>query len=291
LAFAIERQSNSTEAIESTAAKAATIASEAATAARSRGKTAGSASQISELVAGVTSAALQRIDRLRDHCVVLLGQSDSVDRRAFDRLPLTLRGRLIIEEETINVGSVDISEELVLLEPEKPILLRPAQRLTILQDLGARELKGIRFADLRKRQRLAEKASRAPELVVIRPLNSLWTCHRCGGTGDLLVMDNPGPACLRCVGLDDLEFLSAGNALLTRRAKAKSVRHAVVVRFSKSRGRYERQGLLLEPQALAEVRQNLAQQGVMSVGKARPMPEGACRFLVRCMLRPRVARA
>ena len=45
-------------------------------------------------------------------------------------------------------------------------------------------------------------------------------------------------------------------------------RHAVVVRFSKSRGRYERQGLLLEPQALAEVQRNLAQQGVMSVGKA-----------------------
>ena len=121
----------------------------------------------------------------------------------------------------------------------------------------------------RKRQRLAEKASRAPELVVIRPLNSLWTCHRCGGTGDLLVMENPGPACLRCVGLDDLEFLSAGNALLTRRAKAKSVRHAVVVRFSKSRGRYERQGLLLEPQALTEVQRNLAQQGVMSVGKGK----------------------
>ena len=88
LALAIERQSSSTEAVESTAAKAATIASEAATAARSLGKTAGSASQITELVAGVTSAALQRIDRLRDHCVVLLGQSGSVDRRSFDRLPL-----------------------------------------------------------------------------------------------------------------------------------------------------------------------------------------------------------
>ena len=30
---------------------------------------------------------------------------------------------------------------------------------------------------------------------------------------------------------DDLEFLSGGNALVTRRAKAKSVRRAVVVRF------------------------------------------------------------
>jgi hypothetical protein len=106
----------------------------------------------------------------------------------------------------------------------------------------------------RKRERLAEKASRAPELVVVQPLNTEWKCHRCGGTGDLLMMETPGPACLRCVGLDDLEFLPAGDALLTRRVKAKSTRHAVVVRFSKTRRRYERQGLLVEPQALADAR-------------------------------------
>jgi hypothetical protein len=109
----------------------------------------------------------------------------------------------------------------------------------------------------RERERLAEKASRAPELVVIQPLKDAWTCHRCGGTGDLLIMENPGPACLRCVGLDDLEFLAAGDALLTRRVKASSPRHAVVVRFSKSRRRYERQGLLVEPQALTKVQREL----------------------------------
>src|ERR1700737_1869466 len=104
----------------------------------------------------------------------------------------------------------------------------------------------------KKRVRLAEQASRAPELVVVQPLNAEWTCHRCGGTGDLLMMETPGPACLRCVGLDDLEYLPAGDALLTRRAKAKSTRHAVVVRFSRTRRRYERLGLLAEPQALAD---------------------------------------
>jgi hypothetical protein len=109
----------------------------------------------------------------------------------------------------------------------------------------------------KKRQRLAEKASRIPELVVIRPLNAEWKCHRCGGSGDLLMMEDPGPACLRCLGLDNLEFLSAGNALLTRRAKAKSERYAVVVRFSRSRRRYERQGLLVEPQAVAEAEREL----------------------------------
>jgi hypothetical protein len=102
----------------------------------------------------------------------------------------------------------------------------------------------------KKRETLVAKASRTPELVVIQPLNHTWTCHRCGSTGNLLMMENPGPACLRCAGLDDLEFLSAGDATLTRRAKAKSTRHAVVVRFSKARGRYERQGLLVERQAL-----------------------------------------
>jgi hypothetical protein len=109
----------------------------------------------------------------------------------------------------------------------------------------------------KQRERLVEKAGRVPELVVIQPLNTEWACHRCGGTGDLLMMENPGPACLRCAGLDDLEFLPAGDALLTRRAKAKSARYAVVVRFSKARGRYERRGLLVEPQALADARRDV----------------------------------
>lgn len=78
---------------------------------------------------------------------------------------------------------------------------------------------------------------------------------RCGATCDLLMMEHEGPACLGCVGLADLTFLPAGDALLTRRAKAKSARSAVVVRFSRSRKRYERQGLLVEPRILDEVEQ------------------------------------
>jgi hypothetical protein len=112
-----------------------------------------------------------------------------------------------------------------------------------------------------ERQRVVDKASRPPDLVVIQPLNRDWTCNRCGGSGYFLIMEDPGPACLRCVGLDDLEFLPAGDALLTRRAKAKSARSAVVVRFSRSRRRYERQGLLVEPQALLAVRRDLEDSG------------------------------
>ena len=114
----------------------------------------------------------------------------------------------------------------------------------------------------KKRERLAEKANRAPDLLVIQPLHDDWTCHRCGGTGSFLVMENGGPACLRCVGLADLEFLPAGDALLTRRSKAKSARSAVVVRFSRSRRRYERQGLLVEERALADAQREIeAQRG------------------------------
>ena len=109
----------------------------------------------------------------------------------------------------------------------------------------------------KKRARLAAAASKPPELVAIMPLNKAWKCHRCGGSGDLLIMEAPGPACMGCVGLGDLVFLASGNALLTRRARAKSGRSAVVVRFSRSRKRYERQGLLVEPAALAAAEQEL----------------------------------
>lgn len=109
----------------------------------------------------------------------------------------------------------------------------------------------------KQRARLAETASRAPELVVILPLKDDWTCHRCGDTGDFLIMENPGPACLRCAGLDDLEYLPAGDALLTRRAKAKSKRSAIVVRFSRSRKRYERRGILVETEGLAQAQREI----------------------------------
>jgi hypothetical protein len=112
----------------------------------------------------------------------------------------------------------------------------------------------------KKQQRLVAKASRAPDLLVIQPLNDTWRCHRCGRSGDLLIMEGPGPACLRCTGLDDLEFLPAGDAQLTRRVKATSARCAVVIRFSKTRRRYERQGLLVERPALTEARRELARQ-------------------------------
>ena len=106
----------------------------------------------------------------------------------------------------------------------------------------------------RERERLDERQSKPPDLVVISPLDD-WTCSACDGTGDLLIMDEPGPLCLTCAEMDHLVYLPAGQAAVTRRAKAASQLSAVVVRFSRARKRYERQGILVEEDALASAEQ------------------------------------
>lgn len=101
------------------------------------------------------------------------------------------------------------------------------------------------------RERVTQRQSRAPDLVVIEPLSE-WTCTSCGGSGWLLFMEDPGPLCMDCADMGHLVFLPAGNAALSRRAKKASRLSAVVVRFSRGRKRYERQGILVEEQALEE---------------------------------------
>jgi len=80
-----------------------------------------------------------------------------------------------------------------LIESEKPISRSgdPAIKATSRTHWISQALSG------QKRECLAEKASRAPDLVVILQLNSEWKCHSCGGRGDLLMIENPGPVCLR----------------------------------------------------------------------------------------------
>jgi hypothetical protein len=68
-------------------------------------------------------------------------------------------------------------------------------------------------------------------------------------------MEGPGPLCMHCADLDHLVFLPAGDAAVTRRARKASGLSAVVVRFSRSRKRYERQGLLVEEAALDSAEQ------------------------------------
>ncbi|HSQ20869.1 MAG TPA: DUF2293 domain-containing protein [Blastocatellia bacterium] len=69
--------------------------------------------------------------------------------------------------------------------------------------------------------------------------------------GNLIRLEGEkGPLCLECADLDHLEFLSRGDAAVTRRSSKYSKLWAVVVQWSGSRKRYERQGILAEPEAI-----------------------------------------
>src|SRR5438876_6089394 len=61
-----------------------------------------------------------------------------------------------------------------------------------------------------------------------------------------------GALCLSCGDLDQLIFLPSGDAALTRRARKHSALSAVVLKWSRARKHYERQGLLVEEKALEQ---------------------------------------
>jgi len=66
----------------------------------------------------------------------------------------------------------------------------------------------------------------------------------------IFLAENRGPLCLACADLDHLAFLLSGDPAVTRRARAGSSLSAVVLKWSRSRKHYERQGLLVEAPAL-----------------------------------------
>jgi len=104
----------------------------------------------------------------------------------------------------------------------------------------------------KKREKLREKLSQPPGLVVFNILRDS-KCVECGAdlpARSFLFMEADRPLCLECADLDHLLYLPSGDATLTRRARKYSALSAVVVRFSRARGRYERQGSLVEEAAL-----------------------------------------
>lgn len=76
-------------------------------------------------------------------------------------------------------------------------------------------------------------------------------CQEELGKGSFLTVENGKGLCMKCADLDHLVFLASGDAALSRRSKKYSKLWAVVVRFSRARRRYERQGLLVEEEAVA----------------------------------------
>jgi hypothetical protein len=101
-------------------------------------------------------------------------------------------------------------------------------------------------------QRDNPKSESEGEIVVFSVVRDSQ-CAECGAElwkGSLLRVEGEKALCMECADLDRLEFLPTGDAAVTRRAGKYSRLRAVVVRWSRTRKRYERQGILVEPEAL-----------------------------------------
>lgn len=79
--------------------------------------------------------------------------------------------------------------------------------------------------------------------------------HEIGKQSWVHLAGDRGALCLTCADLDHLVFLPSGDAALTRRGRKHSTLSAIVLKWSRSRRRYERQGVLVEEGALARAEQ------------------------------------
>jgi len=97
----------------------------------------------------------------------------------------------------------------------------------------------------------AEKRQDLIVFILRRPSSTCGECGRHLLKGNLIrLQGEKGALCLECADLDHLEFLPRGDAAITRRSTKYSKLWAVVVEWSRSRKRYERQGVLAEPEAI-----------------------------------------
>ncbi len=94
------------------------------------------------------------------------------------------------------------------------------------------------------------------------------SCDECGENlgrrAWITLTRDKGVLCLACGDLDHLAFLPSGDAALTRRTRKYSGLVAVVLKWNRARKRYERQGLLVEAQALEQ-----AEEECLADGEAR----------------------
>ena len=145
---------------------------------------------------------------------------------------------------------------------ELPTSVRQAGRVRRGTEKDSR-VSTFKPADVRA---VREKRSPPGEIVVFWIIRDS-VCAECGeelGKGRFLRMEAERPLCLACADLDHLVFLPSGDAALTRRATRNSTLRAVVVRFSRTRTRFERQGVLVEESALTR-----AEEECLSDAQAR----------------------
>ena len=107
-----------------------------------------------------------------------------------------------------------------------------------------------------KQQRLIDKIEKSadPLVYIIVKDSCCSKCNKSIPKNGFLVMDENNPYCMTCSPYKDLVFLPAGDVSLTRKVKKYSSQAVVVVKFSRARKRYERQGLLVEEEALQRIK-------------------------------------
>ena len=110
-----------------------------------------------------------------------------------------------------------------------------------------------------KQQKLAEKQGQPPELLAFI-ISKDSTCSKCKKEirrSSLLYREAEQALCMQCAKFGEFVFLPSGDPKLTRRAKKYSSTYVVVVKFSQSRKRYERQGLLIPTEVLQLVKDSI----------------------------------
>ncbi len=91
-------------------------------------------------------------------------------------------------------------------------------------------------------------------------------CGRCQcelGKGDFICLAGGEAMCLKCADLAHLEYLPAGDTAVTQRATKYSNLHVVVMKKSAARKRSERQGILVDAEA---IRRAEAESGIRYIG-------------------------
>ena len=104
-----------------------------------------------------------------------------------------------------------------------------------------------------------DNASDKTDILRVFISNRESSCDECGAElgrkAWITLAGERGALCLACADLDHLVFLGSGDAALTRRARKHSTLAAVVLKWSRARNRYERQGLLVQEAALDRAEQ------------------------------------
>lgn len=106
---------------------------------------------------------------------------------------------------------------------------------------------------------------------------------KCGECGEdlgphawIMLQGEKGAVCLSCADLDHLVYLPASDTALTRRARKNSRLSAVVLKWSRARRRYERQGLLVEERGLEQAEAECAKdEAARAAARARAAEQRA----------------